>query len=234
MTHASVAGPPERPDWSTATVLSVLAFDVLAGSTWMWLPVSSGRVVNLGGAALALASLVLYWYLLCGRTGKPIRSVFPRGTAPVRSLCGWAALGIAVDIAAFVLNSVAVELVYRLVFGQATPEAEAPIERSGSFADLVALLDLAVLGPLVEEVVFRGVLYRWLALRTRESVAVGVSAGLFAVLHLEWERLPYLFVSGVLFAFLVRRSGSIYPSLVVHAVANGVVAFAVVLVWLLT
>jgi uncharacterized protein len=160
--------------------------------------------------------------------------VLPRGTAPLRSLGGWAAVGIAVDIAFSILYIVALELVYRLALGRNAPDADAPIERSGTFADLVALLDLAVLAPLVEEVVFRGVLYRWLALRTRETVAVGLSAGLFAVLHLEWERLPYLFLSGVLFAYLVRRSGSIYPSLVVHTVANSAGAFVLALVWLLS
>ncbi len=88
---------------------------------------------------------------------------------------------------------------------------------------VVLLLQAAVAAPLVEETMFRGLLYP--ALRARWGVAGGVaaSAALFALLHptLPGGFLP-LWVLGAGFALVYERSGGkLLPSILMHGFNNG-------------
>ena len=80
----------------------------------------------------------------------------------------------------------------------------------------------AVVGPLVEEIFFRGLLFR-AYLRTRGPIlAYALSATLFALLHLNLAALPPILVLGLLLAWLYQRTGSLTPSVIAHAFNNGV------------
>lgn len=88
---------------------------------------------------------------------------------------------------------------------------------------------VVVLAPMVEETVFRGVLFG-LLVRAGQPLwlAVGLSSGLFALGHLTagmpMAQLVYLgvtlFVSGSLLALSYRWTGSLYPGMLGHALAN--------------
>lgn len=86
---------------------------------------------------------------------------------------------------------------------------------------LLSLVILAVLAPLVEEVVFRGLLYGWLEARLGSSVAFVVSSLAFAAAHLEPKHVVLVLPLGLLFGWLRRRSNSLAPSIVAHIVNNG-------------
>ncbi len=90
---------------------------------------------------------------------------------------------------------------------------------------LAALLVMAVLAPLVEELVFRGLLYGWLEGRWGAAVACIVSSLAFAAAHYEWKHIVLVLPLGLLFGYLRRRTNSLVPSLAAHMVNNG---FAVV------
>ncbi len=79
----------------------------------------------------------------------------------------------------------------------------------------------SLLAPVCEEVAFRGYLQRTLAIRRGPAVAVGASALLFAVLHIDPVRFPALVLLGVVFGWLAWRSGSTWTSVMAHAVNNG-------------
>lgn len=81
-----------------------------------------------------------------------------------------------------------------------------------------------LLGPILEELLFRGVLYRWFqsAGFTTRSHAV-LSSLLFVLWHysqLELLRMIVLFVSGLVFFNLRHRSGSISLAIIFHALLN--------------
>jgi len=83
-----------------------------------------------------------------------------------------------------------------------------------------ALLMLAVLPPLCEELLFRGVFARSLATRLPIWVAVGLSAALFSAYHLSLVQAPATFTLGVAFAILAIRADSAVPSMIAHALNN--------------
>ncbi len=85
-----------------------------------------------------------------------------------------------------------------------------------------------IMAPMVEEIVFRGFFQRQLELGYRDiTKAILFSSGLFMVLHFNpWWSLQ-IYMLGMVLGFLAWRSGSIWPSVVVHGVNNGLaVAFA--------
>jgi len=91
---------------------------------------------------------------------------------------------------------------------------------TGSEALLVAG-GTVVIAPLVEEIVFRGFFQGQLERGYRDATrAVLFSSLLFTVLHFNpWWSLQ-IYLLGMVLGYLAWRTGSIWPSFVVHAVNN--------------
>lgn len=87
------------------------------------------------------------------------------------------------------------------------------------------VLIVAGSAALCEEVMFRGVILRGLE-RFGAVKAILITAFLFGLLHLDFQRLLGTFLLGALIGFLVYRSNSIYSGMFAHFCNN---AFAVVL-----
>jgi uncharacterized protein len=94
---------------------------------------------------------------------------------------------------------------------------------------MASLAVMAVLAPLVEEAVFRGLLYGWLAGRWGTTVAWLVSSVLFAAAHVEPAHAILVLPLGLWFGWLRRRTDSLWPSLVAHIVNNGLAVTAAAL-----
>ncbi len=90
----------------------------------------------------------------------------------------------------------------------------------------LSLLLLAVLAPLVEELVFRGLLYGWLAGRWGKTVGWIVSSLAFAAAHTEPAHIVLVLPLGLLFGWLRQRTDSLLPSLVAHIANNGLALVA--------
>lgn len=95
---------------------------------------------------------------------------------------------------------------------------------------VASLAVMALLAPLAEEAVFRGLLYGWVAGRWGTTIAWFVSSILFAAAHVEPAHVLLVLPLGLWFGWLRRRTDSLWPSLVAHMVNNGlaVVAAAVI------
>jgi membrane protease YdiL (CAAX protease family) len=91
---------------------------------------------------------------------------------------------------------------------------------------VVGLALLAGLAPLVEELVFRGLLYGWLAGRWGPGIAVIGSSLAFAAAHVELAHVILVLPLGLVFGWLRWRSGSLWPSLVAHMANNGLAVVA--------
>ena len=91
---------------------------------------------------------------------------------------------------------------------------------------LPSLFVFAVMAPLAEELVFRGLLYGWIEGRWGWRPAFAVSAITFAAAHFD-PTFVYMIVVlplGLLFSWLRWRTSSLLPSLAAHMANN---AFAV-------
>lgn len=84
------------------------------------------------------------------------------------------------------------------------------------------LILIGLVFPLAEEILFRGILYRWLRGRLGIAGAAGLSAIAFAALHSIPELIPAIAVLGVILALLYELSGSLWTSVLAHAVYNSI------------
>ena len=69
----------------------------------------------------------------------------------------------------------------------------------------------AIFAPLVEEIFFRGFLFQGFRARYGWVTAMLLSAGIFAVAHLDLVVLIPTFILGCLLAYVYHRSNSIWP-----------------------
>jgi membrane protease YdiL (CAAX protease family) len=86
---------------------------------------------------------------------------------------------------------------------------------------VLSLAVIAGLAPLVEELVFRGLLYGWVAGRWGTVAAWIVSSLAFAAAHIEPAHIILVLPLALWFGWLRRRTDSLLPSLVAHMVNNG-------------
>lgn len=85
---------------------------------------------------------------------------------------------------------------------------------------LLALPVVCLAAPIVEETVFRGLLYRWLRGVMPLGTAMLLSGALFALAHAVTLLFLPLLGIGVLLAWIYERSGSLWPGVLVHGLFN--------------
>lgn len=93
-------------------------------------------------------------------------------------------------------------------------------EPAHAAAFAVNIVALAVVGPIVEELTFRGLGFSLLARfgRWPTILAIGV---LFGLWHGLVQALPVLFTFGAGLAYLRSRTNSVYPGMALHMAFNG-------------
>ncbi len=86
-------------------------------------------------------------------------------------------------------------------------------------------LFLCLIPGIVEEIGFRGLVQHWLQIALKPWRAIFLASALFTALHLSVLGAPYIFLVGTLFGWVKWKTGSLYPSMVLHIVHNAVVLF---------
>jgi membrane protease YdiL (CAAX protease family) len=96
----------------------------------------------------------------------------------------------------------------------------------GSGGVIIALLAAGIVAPLVEETFFRGFLFPALLQRYRLWAAVVLDSLIFAFVHFTPTAVAPLFVLGAMLCVLYRFTGSLWPSIIMHAVMNTLAVLA--------
>lgn len=79
---------------------------------------------------------------------------------------------------------------------------------------------VVVIGPFFEELLFRGWLYGGLRQHWGDARALVVSSALFAIIHADLWATPALFVLGLVFGTVYRKTGSLWACFLLHAMWN--------------
>jgi membrane protease YdiL (CAAX protease family) len=119
-----------------------------------------------------------------------------------------------------------------------TPEPE-PIyelvfeEKRRSLLIIISFL-VSIIGPVAEEIFFRGFLYGALRKRLNMLWAVSLSALFFSFLHTNVIGFVPILMLGMFLAYLREKTGSLIPSITVHIIHNTALALAMFFIRALT
>ena len=76
--------------------------------------------------------------------------------------------------------------------------------------------------PILEEIIFRGLICDRLRKGIPTWLAVAISAALFSLAHGQPVQMVYTFAMGLVLGYIFVRTGSIVPTIIIHMVNNAV------------
>ena len=126
-----------------------------------------------------------------------------------------------------ILAYVVLTLIYTALL---RPDSGDPVESGDAYGTLIgSCVVIIVVAPLCEEIFFRGFLYRILRGRMGLWPALVLDGALFGSVHLtSGGPLAVALIAplGFLLCLLYERSGSLYPTIALHALNNAIVSAA--------
>ncbi len=94
---------------------------------------------------------------------------------------------------------------------------------NGPIDGLILILAVVVGAPVVEELLFRGVLYEEIRKETSLKITMFLTALIFGLYHFNILQTPNTFFMGLVLAYVYHKERSIKASIIVHAVNNSMV-----------
>ena len=98
----------------------------------------------------------------------------------------------------------------------AIEESYHQIHESLSSAPVISFLQVCILAPIIEEILMRGFLLGGLSLNYGKTVALFISALLFALLHFNMVQTLSAFICGIVLGLLYLYTGSIFCCILAH------------------
>ena len=92
----------------------------------------------------------------------------------------------------------------------------------GTAQYLLAFVSLVIVAPIAEEVLFRGYLFGKLRKYAPVWLAILITSVLFGIVHFQWNVGLDVFALSIVLCLLRVVSGSLWPSILLHMVKNGV------------
>jgi membrane protease YdiL (CAAX protease family) len=129
------------------------------------------------------------------------------------------------DVVVGLVSGVGAQLVIGILYQLAGIDSDGPARQltskgSGIVGLIGMLLLLAVAAPVVEEVMFRGLLQRGLATQIPDLAALAITTTLFAAVHFQPVQFPGLLIAGLVFGGLALRKGRLGPAIMAHVFFN--------------
>lgn len=90
----------------------------------------------------------------------------------------------------------------------------------------LAFAEIALLGPIAEEIYFRGFALAALAAKFGAARGAALSAAFFAAAHFNFSVMPILFFIGMALAWLYLKTGSLWPPIAAHIAQNSLALFS--------
>jgi len=100
-------------------------------------------------------------------------------------------------------------------------------KESSGFSLIILALTVSVFTPFAEEFLFRGFILTMLLKRYSPVVSIVISSFVFSIAH-EPIAMALAFGGGCLYGWIRVKTGSIYPSMIAHAIWNGFITLVVI------
>jgi len=174
----------------------------------------------IGALAFQGASILLIW-LFVNQHGLSLREGFGLAKDKRRSMLLGATIALAFIPVALGLQFGIGMIAEFFNFHLPTQSAVQILRLADSWADRIAVgLVVAVLAPVAEEGLFRGILYPAVKSLGYPGAAMWISSAAFAVIHLNALSFLPLFVLAVLLVKLYEKTGNLLSCIACHATFN--------------
>ncbi len=184
---------------------SAAVMSALPQSYMVW-AISGGLFVS---AAFMLWHLIFWGYFSFGK--EPFRQV----PGKVMLLCI-----LLIFASMFVFNILAEEL------GLPDTLAETLQQVSNN---VLGCVSIAVLGPILEEVLFRGAIQGYLMRKYNPTVGIVVASIIFGLIHMNPIQIFYAFFLGLIFGWIYYRTRSLMPVVIGHVLNNSLASASMIL-----
>ncbi|MCK4667120.1 CPBP family intramembrane metalloprotease [Candidatus Dependentiae bacterium] len=189
-------------------VLLLALLQGIFGFAFKWIP-NQGVVFILG----ALLSFGIIVYTGWRRTKKPFLKVFPLKPTPL-------IIYIPIFFIFFGLNIIVSEVdnITRWFFP--VPDFLKGLMELYLSSGFLLYFIIGVIAPLTEEYLFRGLVINGFRENYSKTTTIIVSALIFSLMHLNPYQLFAAFTTGVLLAWIVLKTNSLVPCIIIHSFFN--------------
>lgn len=191
---------------SYAMVIIAMIKGVKVDSTFEFLISTLGSVIAMFAVGL----------LYCAVSHTSIQSVIPVKKVQSGTLFKVVLVALAVSLLA---NYITDMLLNNLSFFGYENHLEMEYQTYTPLENLFYIFSVAVMPALVEEFMFRGILLHKLR-KYGDGFAVLCSSLIFGLIHGNLVQIPFAFIVGLALGFIVIKTGSIIPSMIVHFIVN--------------
>jgi uncharacterized protein len=211
--HQAMLGRKLLAWWVLVGGLIVLAFSSAATA-----PENQDTSELVYDYSFGVVGIVVY-LLILGIVLLIARGLDWRETFALRGPSSWKAAGgltVGLFVAVYIV-AIVLEAIFHAGEEQGLDPSGWQPDRAGAF--VLSVIAIGVVGPISEEMTFRGLGY-YLLNQFGPWAAIGVTGIAFALAHGIVVGLPVFFVIGVGLAFLRYRTNSIIPAILVHMAFN--------------
>lgn len=199
------------------TVTSMMVGAVVYGAVWLAPGIVSGQLMEqIATMVTYIASFALPFGVCAALERMPLRTALPlrRFNGKITLLA--IPLSMGASVAASYLTALVGAAFSAVGMEASSPEFPVP---SQTAAFVLYVVNMAVLPAFLEEFAFRGVILQSLR-RFGDAFAVGMSAVIFGLMHMNLVQAPYAIVMGLLFGYLTVRTGSLWTGIILHFINN--------------
>ncbi len=86
---------------------------------------------------------------------------------------------------------------------------------------VILFLTIAVVAPILEELLFRGYLQSALMHHMKPWAAIAIASTVFGIIHFQPLAFPMLAMLGAVFGYLYHKTGSLKVNMALHVINNG-------------
>ena len=124
-----------------------------------------------------------------------------------------------------------VSLVSKTIFFEySEQEIVKDIRISNSSTELLSVfIMIVIIAPIIEEIIFRGLIYRVFKGLFGTFFGAFVSSILFSFVHLNLLSFPYLFIFGIILCVYYEKENTIITPILMHSILNGIM-FGLILI----
>lgn len=170
-------------------------------------------------STISFAVAFIVSFILISRN-KQFWDVFKGEKATIGASIGWGIIGFFLVFLGQTIGAY-IELALGIDMGSENTESIMNVTKVAP----IMIIATVILGPILEELVFRRVIFGSIIQNYNFWIASIISAIVFAAIHMDFTHILLYTICGMIFAFLYHKTKRLLTPIIAHVLLNGFVTF---------